>query len=278
MQIKIGYRIRENNYIRILCIPIIQIRRYFGMKKYKTGNDAKYLRSLKNKYKGERCFIIGNGPSLNEHDLEMISNEKSIAFNYIFNIYQNTSWRPYIYMAADTVVLESLRDKDFTEIGAEIVLVASRSIAKKWRERCNIHQMYMYGKNTINKEKLVMKEVSKEIADYFTINQSVSCNAMELAFYMGFKEIFLLGFDHSFRIEVDMNGKRKVDKNIRSHFEGYGNIDAVSRKDALTRCYQTCKAYADKHNIRVINVTRGGKLEVFERKRLEDVLEYWEKQ
>jgi hypothetical protein len=32
-------------------------------------NNEKRLASLKDKYKGQRCFIIGNGPSLNKIDL-----------------------------------------------------------------------------------------------------------------------------------------------------------------------------------------------------------------
>ena len=33
-----------------------------------TENEEKFL-SLKGKHQGERCFIIGNGPSLNDIDL-----------------------------------------------------------------------------------------------------------------------------------------------------------------------------------------------------------------
>ena len=66
---------------------------------------------------------------------------------------------------------------------------------------------------------------------------------------LGFKEIFLLGFDHSFKTEVDMNGKKKIN-NVKNHFDKYGNENVVARKDAMTMCYKMCKEYTD--------VTRGG--------------------
>ena len=47
------------------------------------GNSQLYLSSIKNKFKGQRGFVIGNGPSLRVEDLERIKNEVSIASNKI---------------------------------------------------------------------------------------------------------------------------------------------------------------------------------------------------
>jgi hypothetical protein len=92
---------------------------------------------------------------------------------------------------------------------------------------------------------------------------------------MGFSEIYLLGLDHNYQIERDMNGKKKINKNVQSHFNEIKDKDSnkyVADIEALTKCYETCKRYADTHGIKVYNCTRGGKLEVFERKKLEDVI------
>ena len=42
---------------------------------YKIKKSAKSLKLFKNKYKGKRCFIIGNGPSLKKEDLEKLKDE-----------------------------------------------------------------------------------------------------------------------------------------------------------------------------------------------------------
>jgi hypothetical protein len=52
----------------------------------------------KNKHKGKRVFLIGNGPSLNKTNLDLIKNEYSIAMNRISLIYENTEWRPSYYL------------------------------------------------------------------------------------------------------------------------------------------------------------------------------------
>ena len=42
--------------------------------------------------------------------------------------------------------------------------------------------------------------------------------------------------------------------------------------DKMIDAYKVAKQYADDHNIKIYNATRGGKLEVFERVDLDDIL------
>ena len=125
------------------------------------------------------------------------------------------------------------------------------------------------------KEKIVMTSISEDVSEYFTAGQSVTLNNIELAVYMGFTEIYLLGVDHNYAISIDKNGKKTVDYSIKSHFDK-GGFEArcmqIVYSDALTYSYQVCENYAKEHGIKIYNATRGGKLEVFERVRLEDVL------
>jgi hypothetical protein len=43
------------------------------------------------------------------------------------------------------------------------------------------------------------------------------------------------------------------------------DFNSLLSVDKTTKAYQSAKAYADAHGIKVYNATRGGKLEVFER-------------
>ena len=65
---------------------------------YMSGTAAankKFLKTLKDKYKGKRCFIVCNGPSLRPEDLTKIheSGDISIAMNMIGRVYKDTPWR-----------------------------------------------------------------------------------------------------------------------------------------------------------------------------------------
>lgn len=48
-----------------------------------------------------RAFIVGNGPSLNRTNLELLKNEISFGVNGIAKIYDKTNWRPTHYVRAE---------------------------------------------------------------------------------------------------------------------------------------------------------------------------------
>ena len=55
----------------------------------------------KDKHKNERLFLIGNGPSLAETDLNLLKNENTLAMNRISLIYdKNIDWKPTYYLSA----------------------------------------------------------------------------------------------------------------------------------------------------------------------------------
>ena len=54
-----------------------------------TENER--LASLKGKYKGERVFIIGNGPSLNKTPLDKLDGEFTFAMNRFYLMYDQLS-------------------------------------------------------------------------------------------------------------------------------------------------------------------------------------------
>ncbi len=79
-------------------------RREF-IKRYKelptTENENNQLLSLKNKYKGERIFLIGNGPSLNKTPLELLEDEYTFGVNRIYLLFDRINWRPTFYTVND---------------------------------------------------------------------------------------------------------------------------------------------------------------------------------
>ena len=91
---------------------------------------------------------------------------------------------------------------------------------------------------------------------------SITHVLIQLAVYMGFKEIYLLGADCN------------QSKGKQIHFEEYGvpdtTIDTARERNIVG--YKEVKKYCDNHDVTVYNATRGGELEVFERRNLDDVL------
>ncbi len=64
-------------------------------------SNARKLRRFRNLHAGERCFVIGNGPSLAIADLERLTGEVTFASNKIYLLFEQTPWRPSYYVAED---------------------------------------------------------------------------------------------------------------------------------------------------------------------------------
>ena len=59
------------------------------------------IKEFKNRHLGEKCFIIGNGPSLKVEDLDKLQNQITFSCNMIYNTLSETKWRPYYYFVHD---------------------------------------------------------------------------------------------------------------------------------------------------------------------------------
>tara|TARA_Y100001937_G_C7107796_1_gene325931 strand:+ start:918 stop:1736 length:819 start_codon:yes stop_codon:yes gene_type:complete len=61
----------------------------------------------KDAHKGKRVFLVANGPSLNDTNLDLLKDEITFAMNRISLKYEETSWRPTYYLFSSTNVMPS---------------------------------------------------------------------------------------------------------------------------------------------------------------------------
>lgn len=273
MNLGLTHELRSNKYIRFMLAPLVISRNILEKNKFAKSQDSEFIRQYRGKYEGKRCFIIGNGPSLTGKDLNLIKDEISFACNRIYNIFGQTLWRPDFWMCVDA---ECLADEfeNIQKLQGPIKFV--RSMGKKYpfKEEDKIHKIIIC-EFVIDHSKYVKRSLSTKCDKYFSMNYTVTCTEIEFAIYMGFKEIYLLGVDHNYPISIDKSGKRTVDNSIKSHFADGGSKDASLHyiyTDAATQCYQVYQDYARQHGIHIYNATRGGKLEVFERVNLDNII------
>lgn len=259
---KVLYKIL--NPIKYAIYPIYKFFKYiFGhircsiQKNIRKIKNKKYnnLRALKDKHKGERCFIVCTGPSLSIVDLEMLKNEYTFGVNNVFYLFEKTSWRPNYYGIIDPSVFEKLsNDPIFREL--EHVFIPD--LFEKMYKHIPIKQYYtfpmdyfeLYWSKLFNRSMRFSDDISILVYDIATVAYSL----MQIAVYMGFKEIYLLGCDCNYSEE-------------KQHFADYGIKvkDAVTTENNLIAAFSAARKYADSHGIKIYNATRGGKLEVFER-------------
>ena len=237
---------------------------YFYYKKvYRQNNYAQFFASIHNTRSGKRCFIIGNGPSLITADLNKLLDEDCFAANYIFLVYPGTAWRPKYYVMGDRYT--KITEEQIENVGAEIAFLGDYF--------CRFNDILPKNAVCLHQHVRLFEshcKASSDISKYVANLATVSFISMQIAAYMGYSEIYLLGFDHSYSMELSRNGTVIKTDAKQSHFFKTADTsvdpkDMVGNTYGMTRAYEAFRDYAREHDIVVKNATRGGKLEVFER-------------
>lgn len=232
---------------------------------YKCDNvfDSDKITKYKNAHKGEKCFIIGTGPSLKIEDLERLHKHGMccLATNKIYLAFDKTEWRPDYYLVQDALYIQNNAD-EIKKIKIKEKFV-SDSYLSFWDEENDAIKYHVIERKIYSK----MPKFSSDIARGIYNGWTVTYSAMQIAAYMGFSEIYLLGVD--FNIIGNICDER-------NHFiKGYySKNEKVSNGDqeVVLHAYMSAKKYADDNGIKIYNATRGGKLEVFERVNFDDII------
>lgn len=259
------FKIRTNKIVRILVYPFMNYRRISDKQKYRLTSDAMYIRTLKNTKKGKRCFIVGNGPSLTVEDLNKLKQEDTFAFNRIYYIFDKTEWRPTYYMCVDTGVL-GMNLPEIEKLKLPNIILSNTARYSMKTQTENIHYLYDYSRFKINRWGFDPPYISEDVSEHFCFCFTVTFDAIQLAIYMGYSEIYLLGVDHNYSVKVDAKGRITRDGSIKDYFDGLEKTAITAMNyEATTAAFKEAKKYCDSHGIVIRNATRGGKLEVFTR-------------
>ncbi len=266
MNIEIRKAIKKNKFIYNLGQRIIKFDCInFYNQLNKSSDNLNRIRGLKNSHLNERCFIVGNGPSLTIEDLNLIKDDDCFAANLIYRVFEKTKWRPKYYVLIDRYadtgnVLDTL-DIPYLFIG---------DYYWKHRGMNNLNAICIHSERAIGNEKVHFSEnIEKVVYGNYTVTHVM----IQLAAFMGYKEIYLLGMDHSYALTYNKDGRVIEDNNIKSHvFEDRNPKDVIADIEGMNKAYIACRNYAKNNSIKIINVTRGGKLEWFPRLTLEEAV------
>lgn len=237
------------------------------MKNYEKTIEGKKLVALKDKYKEKRCFFVGNGPSLTADDLTVLSenNEVTFGFNRIYNIFDQTPWRPTFYISQDEKMLKGCAEiVDTLQLPVKLI-----PIQLKWYHGIDIHDAVYFNMNWQQAENPVEFMFCDDAAHEIACASTGMYTAAQIAAYMGFEEIIFIGVDHHFHISQNNKGEILVDDNVKDYFSDKYNEDKehlyIPNTEKSTLTYIAMKKHCEQRGIKVFNATRGGKLEVFTR-------------
>ena len=217
----------------------------------------------------DRIFLIANGPSLRETPLELLKDEDTMGMNRIHLLYPDTDWRPTFFFMIDhntrnqigywkdcinanisrpKYLWRGFRDGIGDEEGLRDVELTS------WMDRCQRHHYYRYDNIHKRVQSWHLPELCTGIGGLSAM--------MQIAVLMGYEEIYLVGADMGYTSDVKSNHFSPE----YSQYERAGwEVDNASQEYLHEMAFRSSP-------VPIYNATVGGNVEVYERRKLEDVI------
>ena len=207
-----------------------------------------------NKHLNERCFILGNGPSLKEENLKLLENEKIFIVN-----------RGYFALEIglhhyDYYVLTDLRvySEDAKEIQNNVkcprfyssLILENKSYLEGPRE--DYIPIQRFRDKDKRKKDLFRNKFPKKFDDGWGKARTVVFDAALIAFFMGFKEIYFLGVDLSNNTDnkdTHFYGTGFREQKLKNEFEG--------KPEGFKNLVENFNKFFEDKDIKFINLSKG---------------------
>ena len=240
--------------------------------------DRNELALFHNRYLGQRCFIIGNGPSLNKHDLSLLENEYAFGVNSFYYKTRDTGYRPNFYVVEDSSVMK----ENIDEIRAyDPPFKFFPTIYKRLHPKTPNTFFFEMNRGFYEKTSpnYAVPRFSTDASKVLYCGQSVTYINLQLAYFMGFTEVYLIGMDFDYLIPDSHKRTGDVllsDTDDPNHFHkdyfGAGKTWKDPKLDRVLMNYQMANLVFSSVGRKIYNATVGGKLEVFDRVDFETLL------
>ena len=218
--------------------------------------SLKRLRAYHDIHKDERCFIIGNGPSLKQMDLTRLRGQTTFGLNRIYLLFPELGFTTTYLVSVNDLVLEQCAPEMRQLILPKFITWRTRDWFRG-DPHANFLDTDFTGPENFTGDML------GRVFEGFT----VTFVALQLAFYMGFHEVVLIGVDHNFSTQGTPNATVVSSGDDPNHFApdyfGKGFRWQLPDLEGSERAYRLArKAYAEAGR-RIVDATLGGKLTIF---------------
>jgi len=213
---------------------------------------------LKNKHKDERVVIICNGPSLNNMDLSFLKRECVIGLNKIYLGFQKFNFYPKYYVAVNPQVIE----QSASEISK---LNCVKFIGDLGGDGFISEGALTYFLNTKNPPFRFCKDIALGLHEGWTVTYA----ALQVAYYLGFLEVIIIGMDHNFTFSGRPNEENVLHGEDPNHFcasyfgsgQKWNNPDLERSEES----YEIAKKIFKQEGRGIYDATVGGRCQVFDK-------------
>jgi hypothetical protein len=213
------------------------------------------LAELKDMHKGQRCFIIGNGPSLRKTDLSPLKGEFTLGQNRIYLAFPELGFCTRYYLSVNDLVVE--------QCAQEIQnLPMPRFISWRARRWLKPQENLYFIHTTFSGEKF-----ARDIRGRLWEGGTVTYTSLQVAYYLGFSQVILVGVDHNYVTQGKPNATIVSQGDDPNHFDPryFGKGFRWQLPDLIQweEAYRLARRTYEADGRSVVDATVGGKLQVF---------------
>jgi hypothetical protein len=250
---------------------------YSGFKKFKitnalgnlTLNFDFLLHNLENSHKNERCFVIGNGPSLNLINMSKLKDEITLGANRSYLGFEKWGFEFKYWGIVDRLQIE--------EYGQEYERFLPEDIIKffpfeylsflKFKNQCPVNHYYNY-------EDFPKFSVD---CDKIYLGNTVTYFLIQIAAIMGCNPIILIGVDHNYHLNIEnksYNSKwcasdAKRDTHFDDKYTSSEKKFIQPRPEKAEMAFDHANAWSIENNVEILNATPNSALNSFEKVKYE---------
>lgn len=240
-----------------------RIRELQAIRREWQKRHRKELEQFRDIHKGEKCFIIGNGPSLNQMNLCLLNDHICFGLNKIYLLFDRTGLEINYHVAVNALVIEQSAS-EFAKLDCPSFLSYKASLGKA--PPC-AGRYFLYSKGPFT----FYPDITHGVFEGYTVTYV----AMQLAYFMGFREVYLVGVDHNFIVSGKPGEKQYMDGPDPNHFDPnyFGGRDwQLPNLEGSELAYRMAQYFFRRDGREIYDATVGGKLDIFPKISYEEAL------
>jgi hypothetical protein len=210
-------------------------------------------------------------------DLEFLEQDHVWGVNKCYLLFRRIKWRPSFYVAVDTRVVPDI-SRQINHLIRDLPQTTF-FFPGQYREQWVLQSganVYWYREVCLNETDLPYGTFTRDASGWVSGVRTVTIAALQLAVYLGFNPIYLIGCDTAYsmpstvrREKSDPDQLLSTENDDPNHFDpryfGKGSKWHEPYVERMIFHYQQAKRVCDSLGVNIYNATVGGYLEVFPR-------------
>jgi hypothetical protein len=222
------------------------------------------LAVMRDLHRGQRCFVLGNGPSLRQTDLSRLRGELTFGLNRVYLLFPELGFSTTYLVVINTLIAE--------QCAAELRGLSQPKFVT-WRARHHLqgdpHVIFL------DTDYTGPANFSTRADARLFEGSTVTYVALQLAFHLGFDPVILVGVDHRFQTRGTPNVPVVSQGEDPDHFSpqyfGKGFRWQLPDLEASERAYRLAGQGFEAAGRQILDATVDGALTVFPKVRYQDL-------